>query len=93
MPQSIGVVRPNVMITIIPYANAKMVRMTRRSVVGHTRTMDLPVCVDALQRFLDNPRADLIQRVFPHLTPSQREFILTGMTDEDWRAWTTPCSD
>ena len=26
----------------------------------------------------------LIQRVFPNLSNSDREFIMTGITDEDW---------
>jgi hypothetical protein len=26
----------------------------------------------------------LVQRVFPNLSPSDREFIMTGTTDEDW---------
>lgn len=70
-----------------------MVRMTRRSVLGHTRTMDLLVCAAALKRFFDGTDGEPIQRVFPQLTSSQREFILTGMTDEDWQALTSPCSD
>ena len=25
-----------------------------------------------------------IQNIFPHLTPGQREFIMTGITDDEW---------
>jgi hypothetical protein len=28
----------------------------------------------------------MIQDAFPHLTPSQREFILTGISPEEWDA-------
>jgi len=29
-------------------------------------------------------QGELIQDVFPHLTPDEREFIQTGITPEDW---------
>ena len=30
----------------------------------------------------------LVQDLMPNLTPSEREFIMTGMTDEDWAGMT-----
>lgn len=27
---------------------------------------------------------ELIQNVMPHLTASEREFLMTGITDEEW---------
>lgn len=57
-------------------------KFTRISVItGKTRTLDLPVTPDQLKAYQDG---ELIQRAMPHLTPSQREFILTGCTDEEW---------
>lgn len=29
-------------------------------------------------------RGELIQRALPHLTPGEREFIMTGITSEEW---------
>ena len=29
---------------------------------------------------------ELIQNVFPHLNAGQREFIMTGITDDEWEA-------
>jgi hypothetical protein len=27
----------------------------------------------------------LMQNAFPHLSPSQREYLMTGSTDEEWK--------
>ena len=48
---------------------------------GIERTMDLPITEQQYQRWLDGA---LIQDAFPNLTASQREFIMTGVTDEEW---------
>ena len=32
---------------------------------------------------IDN-RTDLVQNIVPHLTPAEREFLLTGITNEEW---------
>jgi hypothetical protein len=32
---------------------------------------------------IDN-RTDLVQNIVPHLTPAEREFLLTGITSEEW---------
>lgn len=54
----------------------------RKSILsGITREIDLPVTEEQMQR-LNN--GELIQVVLPHLSPTQREFILTGSTAEEW---------
>jgi hypothetical protein len=48
---------------------------------GKVHTMDIP-CTDVeLARF---KQGALVQDAFPSLTPDQREFILTGITPEEW---------
>ena len=32
---------------------------------------------------IDN-RTDLVQNIVPHLTPAECEFLLTGITNEEW---------
>lgn len=32
---------------------------------------------------IDN-RTDLVQNIVPHLTHAEREFLLTGITSEEW---------
>jgi hypothetical protein len=48
---------------------------------GETRERDLPITQEQLDAWL---RGALIQDAFPQLSASAREFILTGMTDEEW---------
>ena len=42
--------------------------------------------LDVTQQQLDDYAAGkgLVQRIFPNLSDSDREFIMTGYTDEDW---------
>lgn len=56
--------------------------ITRTSMMsGKTRTRDLPIT--ELQLFKYNS-GELIQDAFPHLSEDDREFIMTGMTPEEW---------
>lgn len=58
--------------------------MTKTSLLtGVERTLDIPctqVEYDAWEAGL------LIQEAMPNLTPNQREFLLTGITEEEWDA-------
>jgi hypothetical protein len=60
--------------------------ITRRSPITSTiTTLTLPITFaqfDAWQR-----EGELIQRAFPHLTPDQREFLLTGITPAEWERY------
>ena len=48
---------------------------------GVTRVMEIDVCE---QQIKDWEEGKLIQDAMPSLTPSEREFIMTGTTDEEW---------
>lgn len=48
---------------------------------GKINVMDLDVTHDELERWRDG---ELIQKVFPHLTTDEREFLMTGTTPEEW---------
>jgi hypothetical protein len=52
---------------------------------GETNVMDLPVTEEQMAE-LEGPRSErrLIQDIFPNLDRAQREFLLTGYTQEDW---------
>ena len=59
-------------------------QITRKSQVsGITRTLDLPVTEEQFKAWKEG---ELIQRAFPNLTNDQREFIMTGITQEEWDA-------
>ena len=48
---------------------------------GITRTKDLPITEEQVRMY--NSGA-LTQDAFPNLSASDREFIMTGATDEEW---------
>ena len=59
--------------------------VTRRSVISgkeHTREIDVdPAKLDAWYRGQDDR---CVQQVFPNLSASDREFLMSGATDEEW---------
>mgnify|MGYP001451363587 CR=1 FL=1 len=54
---------------------------------GIERTMDLPVTPVQMFQWENGVR---IQDAMPHLTPDQREFIMTGVTPEEWNEMCPP---
>lgn len=56
--------------------------ITRKSfLTGIERTLEIPVTQEQLSKW---ESGILIQDAMPNLTPDQREFILTGVTSEEW---------
>ena len=56
--------------------------ITRTSMfTNKVHTMDLDVTEEQIKRW---QAGELIQNVFPHLSASEREFIKTGVTEEEW---------
>ena len=53
---------------------------------GKVNTMDLPITEEQIARWKGGAYA---QDVWPDLTPSQREFLISGCTDEDWETYMT----
>ena len=49
---------------------------------GVEHQMDLPITAEQLRRWEEG---ELIQNVFPDLSRGQREFIMTGMTEDEWQ--------
>lgn len=57
-------------------------KITRKSIIdGVERTMDIDVTEEQLEAWTSGT---LIQKAMPNLTASEREFIMTGITDEQW---------
>jgi len=50
---------------------------------GIVNTMEIDVTEEQLQKWR---YGTLIQIAMPALTPDEREFIMTGLTSEDWDA-------
>lgn len=51
------------------------------SLSGVERTMDLPITEEQLKSWEDGM---LIQNAMPNLTSEQREFLITGVIQEEW---------
>lgn len=56
-----------------------IVRVSRYT--GKTREMEIPVTQEQLDLL---SRGVLIQKAMPNLSPDQREFIMTGVTPDEW---------
>jgi len=57
-------------------------RITRRSPFsGDLNSRLIPVTQEQLDKW---HKGELIQDAMPNLTASEREFIMTGITDEEW---------
>ena len=52
---------------------------------GLIHTMDLDVTQEQMDIW-HSPNPPLIQNLFPNLTSEEREFLLTGSTQEEWDA-------
>ena len=50
-------------------------------VTGITRSMELPITKEQWAAF---QRGALVQDAFPHLSPDEREFIITGIIKKEW---------
>ena len=52
---------------------------------GKESTLELDVTLDQLERFAKRRETgEYVQTIFPNLTNSEREFLLTGITGVEW---------
>jgi hypothetical protein len=57
-------------------------KITKTSMIsGITRTRDLDVTIEELARWKNGM---VIQKALPNLSASDREFLMTGVTEEEW---------
>lgn len=59
-----------------------MTIIRKSQVSGLVRSRELDVTPDQIARL--EARQETIQDIFPNLSASDREFIKTGITDEEW---------
>lgn len=56
--------------------------ITRKSMLsGIERTIEIPVTKEQIDKWENGA---LAQEAFPNITPTEREFIMTGVTDDEW---------
>lgn len=59
-------------------------KITKRSMfTGELHTLELDVTADQIAAWESGV---LIQHAMPNLTPDEREFLMTGVTKEEWDA-------
>lgn len=70
-------------------------QVTRTSpLTGKATTLDLPVTQAQLDEFaLPAGQRRYVQDIFPECDAAQREFLMTGYTQEDWDAIFPPEED
>jgi hypothetical protein len=57
-------------------------RVTRTSrITGITRTKELDITLEQYESFRDGK---LIQEAMPHLSADEREFVISGVTQDEW---------
>lgn len=57
-------------------------KITRKSTIsGEERTRDLPISEEQLAAY---NAGKLVEDAFPHLSVSDREFFISGITDDEW---------
>ena len=59
----------------------QIVRTSRIS--GNTNVMDIDITTDQFLSWIDG---SLIQEVMPNISADEREFIMTGITPDEWDA-------
>ena len=58
-------------------------QVTKQSTIsGEFHTMDLDITPEQLSRYENG--TELIQNIFPNLSPDEREFLISGITPTEW---------
>ena len=61
-----------------------MLEVTKKSIIsGKTNTMELDINQEDLDRY-EQIGGLLVQAVFPQLSSSEREFLISGITPTEW---------
>ena len=60
-----------------------MLIIRRSGLTGNISTMDIDVTQEQINEW---EGGSLIKDVMPDLTPEEREFIMTGITQEEWES-------
>ena len=67
----------------IEHIAENLVRVIQVSPIsGNINTMELPIRQGQIEYW--QASGELVQNVFPHLNADEREFLMTGITPEEW---------
>lgn len=66
--------------------------LTKASLLsGRTTTREIGLSERELEAYYESD--ELIQRMYPHLSPEDREFVMTGITPEEWNRFREESDD
>ena len=69
----------------IDHIDYNMVRVTKTSMLtGNQSSMLLPLRQGEIEHWLNS--GTLVQDAFPHLSADVREFLMSGITPDEWNA-------
>ena len=51
---------------------------------GNFNTMYIEMTQEQYEELFESDRGRAIQNIVPHLSPDEREFIMTGITPDEW---------
>lgn len=61
-----------------------MLEVTRKSILsGKTNTMSLDITQETLDNY-EQVGGMLVQAIFPNLSKEEREFLISGITPDEW---------
>ena len=59
--------------------------ITRKSLIsGIEHTLDINITEEQLKEIENPNRTKFIQNIVPHLNANEREFLMSGITEEEW---------
>jgi hypothetical protein len=62
-----------------------MIITKKSQLTGEEHSMNLDVSQDQMRRFHTRKETgEYVQTIFPNLNPEEREFLLTGITPDEW---------
>ena len=65
--------------------NNKTMEITRKSLIsGIEHTLDINITEEQLKEIENPNRTKFIQNIVPHLNANEREFLMSGITEEEW---------
>lgn len=60
-------------------------KITKKSeITGNVNSMEINVTTEELKKLGERRPGEYIQNLLPKLTPDEREFLMTGITPEEW---------
>ena len=70
---------------LVTAIDSKSCNLRVTTIFGTIGNMVMPMSMESLAAgFEKYHQGELIQNAFPELSVSEREFIMTGMTDDEW---------